>query len=228
MSRELYPALSGAFGAWRQLEVIANNIANAQTTGYKAERVAFEAHGPRSAYARIADGLVDQSTGAPSRTDDPLHVALQGPGFFVVEATGEQPWLTRDGQLHLDPRDGTLRTPAGHLVQGADGPIEVPPGERARIEADGTVVASESGVVGKLRVVVANVEPLGGNLWRPLAPMVEQDAVLVPGSIEQSNVDPMRSMVDLIAASRTFEVVQNVLRTSDELDARLNEFGRGA
>lgn len=226
MSRELYPALSGGFGAWRQLEIIANNIANAETTGFKAERLVYEATGPGGDYVRIADGMVDQSTGAPMNTHDPLHVALQGPGFLVVEATGELPWLTRDGQLHVDPSDGVLRSLSGHAVQGRNGAIEVPPGETARIDSDGWVLASESGPVGQLRVVTAPVEPVGGNLWRASGPMEDVEPDLVLGALEQSNVDPMRAMVDLIAASRTFEMVQKVLETSDELDARLNEFGR--
>jgi len=226
MSRELYPALSGGFGAWRQLEIIANNIANAETTGFKAERLVYEATGPRGEYVRIADGLIDQSTGAPVTTHDPLNVALQGPGFLVVEATGEVPWLTRDGQFHVDPADGVLKTVAGHPVQGRDGVIEVPPGQTARIESDGWVVASEDGPIGQLRVVTAPVEPVGGNLWRASGPMADVEPDLVPGALEQSNVDPMRSMVDLVSASRTFEMVQKVLETSDELDARLNDFGR--
>ncbi|MEO0602197.1 MAG: flagellar hook-basal body complex protein [Myxococcota bacterium] len=225
MSRELYPALSGAFGAWRQLETIANNVANAETTGFKAELLVYESAGPRDAYARISDGTIDQTTGTPMPTGDPLHVALQGPGFLVVEATGDVPWLTRDGQIHVDPSDGTLRTASGHVVQGEDGPIAVPAGEVAHIEADGTVLAGDL-QVGRLRVVGADVEPLGGNLWRARGPLVEQEPTLVTGALEQSNVDTMRSMVDLIAASRTFEMVQKVMETSDELDARLNEFAR--
>ena len=226
MSREMYPALSGAFGAWRRLEIVANNIANAQTTGYKSERLVFEATGPGGEYARIADGMIDQSTGAPKPTHDPLHVALQGSGFLVVQATDEVPWLTRDGQLHVEPSDGTLRTPSGHLVQGTDGPIVVPAGQRARIEADGTVLADDV-PVGQLRVVDANVEPIGGNLFRPLGALADRDPTLVPGALEQSNVDSMRSMVHLIEASRTFEMMQKVLQTSDELDGRLNEIARG-
>ncbi len=223
MSRELYPALSGAFGAWRQLEIIANNLANAETTGFKAELLVYESIGEGDAYARISDGMVDQSTGAPMSTDDPLHVALQGPGFLVVGSSTDVPWLTRDGQLHVDPADGTLRTAGNHVVQGEQGAIRVPPGETARIEPDGTVVAGDN-VVGRLRVVTADVEPLGNNLWRPRSPLADQEPSVLPGALEQSNVDPMRSMVDLITASRTFDVVQRVMRTSDELDARLNEF----
>jgi flagellar basal-body rod protein FlgF len=226
VSRDIYAALSGAFGAWRQMETIANNLANANTAGFKAERIAYEATGPEGAYARIAEGWLDPADGAPRPTGEATHVALQGPGWLVVEADGAS-LLTRDGQLHVDPDDGLLRTMSGHAVLGDGGPIVVPPGATVRIAEDGEVATTEGEILGRLTVVEAEAEPLGGNLWRPLSVPVARTARLVPGAVEQSNVDPVHAMIQLVEASRAFEQFQKVLQASDELDARLNEITRG-
>jgi flagellar basal-body rod protein FlgF len=226
MSRDLYSALSGAFGAWRQLEVVANNIANADTTGFKGARVTFEAQGPDGAYARVAGTLVDARSGAARATNTPTDVALQGTGWLVVDGGGS-PLLTRDGHLHVDPMDGTLRTVDGFAVMGDSGPIVAPPGQSVRIDADGLVTADDGTELDRLRVVEAATEPAGGNLFRPLGPLVDAPVTLIPGALESSNVDPVRAMVELVEAGRSFETFQKVLQTSDDLDSRLNEFGRG-
>lgn len=228
MSRDLYSAVSGAFGAMRQLEIVANNIANAQTTGFKRERIAHEATGRDSAYTRIADGLIDQRDGVPTASGNPLDVALKGPGWLLVQDGARGPLLTRDGHLHADPLDGVLRTRSGHPVQGQAGLIVVPPGQTAHVTDDGTVVASEDGAIGRLRVVTAAAEPVGGNLWRPLGALSEREPTVVPGALEASNVDPVISMVELVEAGRAFEMFHKIIQTSDELDARLNDYGRGA
>ncbi|HHO51822.1 MAG TPA: flagellar hook-basal body complex protein [Deltaproteobacteria bacterium] len=228
MSRDLYSAVSGAFGAMRQLEVVANNIANAQTTGFKRERVAYEAHGLGSAYTRIADGLIDPRDGVASASGSPLDIALRGPGWLLMQDGARGPVLTRDGHLGVDPVDGVLRARSGHPVQGIAGVIVVPPGQTARITDDGAVIASEDGEIGRLRVVIATAEPLGQNLWRPTSALVDREPTLVAGALEASNVDPVVSMVELVAAGRAFETLHKIIQTSDELDARLNDYGRGA
>ncbi|MBX2796562.1 MAG: flagellar hook-basal body complex protein [Myxococcales bacterium] len=229
MSQDLYSALSGAFGAWKQIDVVANNLANAQTTGFKRERLAFEGKGAQSSYARVADGLMDRRDGVARATGRPLDVALQGQGWMMVASSdgGDGPLLTRDGQLHVDPNDGVLRTVHGAAVMGQAGPIVVPPDQSVSIDDQGVVHASEDGPVGQIRLVDGPAEPLGANLWRPLGTLTDVQPTLVSGALEQSNVDPVIEMVALVEASRTFEMLQNVMKTSDQMDARLNEFGRG-
>ncbi len=229
MGHELYSALSGAFGALRRMDIVANNLANVTTSGFKRERIAMEATGPDGAYARVADGMYDPRDGTTRSTGNPLDVALQGPGFLVVQdrVAGRGTLLTRDGELRLEPRTGVLQTSTGAALLGTQGPIAVPPGESVRIDEDGRVWASETGLLDQLRVEDAAVEPLGDNLWRPLGPSRDIPPKLVPGALEQSNVQATVSMVELIEASRTFEMLQNVMRTSDQLDDRLNDFTRG-
>jgi len=227
MSRDLYSALSGAFGAWRQLEVVANNIANADTTGFKGERVTFEGRGPDGAYARIADGVMDPRDGAPEATGLPTDIALQGEGWLLVQAPGGAPMLTRDGHLHVDAFDGTLQTADGLPVLAEDGPVIVPPDRSVRISDDGTVLLDDGTELTTLRMVTAPAEPAGGNLWRASGPIQDIAPRFVAGALESSNVDAVRAMVELVEAGRSFEQFQKVLQTSDELDARLNEYGRG-
>lgn len=225
----MYSALSGAFGALRRLDVVANNLANVNSTGFKRERVAFEATGPGQAYARVADGLYDQRDGALTTTGNPLDVAVRGPGWLLVDngpGTGG-PVLTRDGALHVDPTTGVLRNRTGGAVLGQEGPIVVPLDQTVRIDQDGVVHASEDGEIGALRVVDAVARPLGGNTWSATGTVTDKPTNVVAGALEQSNVQPTVAMVELIEASRTFEMLQNVMRASDELDSRLNQFGRG-
>jgi flagellar basal-body rod protein FlgF len=227
MGRDLYAALSGAYTSMRRLDTVAQNLANVSTTGYKAQRLTTEATGQGGAYARIAEGLYDMQDGAVVRTDHPTDVAVQGNGWLVLDG-GTGAMLTRDGRMRPDA-DGTLRDPNGHAVMGQLGTIQVPLGETVRIEADGTVVGSESGPIDRLRVVAAAAAPMGGNVWAPEGPMTdltEGEVQLVPGAVEGSNVDPMRAMVELVEASRTFEAFQKAMQTSDDTDARLNELGR--
>jgi flagellar basal-body rod protein FlgF len=227
MGQDLYSALSGAYTSMRRLDAVSTNLANVDTTGYKAQRLTIEGTGGDGAYARIAEGLYDHTDGPVQRTEHPTDVALQGQGWLVVDH-GDGVALTRDGRLRPSP-DGTLTAPGGRPVLGQSGPIVIPPGETVRIEADGTVVGSESGPIDKLRLVVADAAPLGGNLWEPQGPVLDAadgEVGLVPGALEGSNVDPMRAMVELVEASRTFEMFQKAMQASDDSDARLNEMGR--
>lgn len=212
------------------MDVVANNLANANSTGFKRQRVGFEATGPSDAYARIADGLYDQRDGNLTATGNPLDVALRGPGWLLVDGVPGVggPVLTRDGHIHVDPSTGVLRNATGGAVLGGEGPIVVPLDQTLEIDQDGTVWASEDGPIATLRVVEAAARPLGGNLWTALGTLQERTPTLIPGSLEQSNVEPTLAMVELIDASRSFEMLQNVIRTSDELDSRLNSFGRGS
>jgi len=228
MSRDIYASLSGAAASWAQMEVVANNIANASTTGYKAGRLAFSLDGSGTSrlsrvYAQATEVHPDLADGALVRDDNPTHLALQGRGFFALEGQ-ERLLLTRDGRFSLD-EDGQLVSAAGHPVLGEGGPIEIPPGETIRVSTDGRVYGSESGELDRLRLLAGPVSPVGDNLWEQAGPLEEAEAQVSQGALEASNVDPMRAMVELIEASRYFEAYQKAMRASDEADARVNRTG---
>jgi flagellar basal-body rod protein FlgF len=229
MSRDLYTSLSGAAGAWTQIEMLAHNLANTNTTGFKASRLTFELGGPTDhplgqVYAEQRGESVDQTDGALVPDGVPTHLALQGRGFFVVEDKGAV-LLTRDGRFQPGP-DGTLVDGTGRRLLGVDGPIRVPEGETLTVLQDGTVQGSESGELGRLRIETGqNVRPIGDNYFVAEGTLVHAGAQVVQGSLEQSNVDPMRLMTELVQASRMFEAYQKAMQASDELDARLNQIG---
>jgi len=229
MSRDIYSSLSGATAAQYQMDLIAQNVANANTNGYKELRAAFELDGNGmgplgQVQTRESETRSDMRSGSIRIDQDPNHLALQGEGFFVVSANGRE-MLTRAGSFHRND-DGEILTEAGHLLMGDGGPIDVPVDEQFRVANDGRVFGSKSGELGQIRLVNAdNVTQVGGGLWRADSPMMESDAQVVQGALETSNVDPIRAMVELVEASRLFEAFQKAMQASDELDQKLNRMG---
>lgn len=233
MSRDIYPSLSGAAATWRQLEVLSNNIANADTAGFKAHRTRFDNVLAGKADGLLADGYVqadhsvqDFSDGALHHDGVSTHLALQGRGFFSVESPllAGDPVLMRAGAFQIDAQ-GFLATPDGERVLGQSGPIQLAqegdtPGALS-ITADGVVLVGGE-EQDRLRIVDGDdLEPVGGSRWR--APGGVRDAVgttIVQGALEGSNMDPMRGMTELIQTSRYFEMYQKAMQTSDELDRR--------
>jgi flagellar basal body rod protein FlgG len=229
MSRDIYSSLSGATAAQYQMDLIAQNVANANTVGYKEFRVAFKQEG--SGFGPLgqvmtgrAETKADMSNGSIRIDNDPNHLALQGDGFFVVEADGRE-LLTRAGAFQRN-QEGQLITGDGHTLLGESGAIEVPIEEEFRVANDGRIYGSVSGEIDKIRIVSArDVTPIGSSLWRADSPMTESEAEVIQGALEGSNVNPLRAMVELIEASRMFEVYQKAMQASDELDQKLNQMG---
>lgn len=223
MSRELYAAVSGGSAAWKRLDTVAHNLANAGTDGFRGSRVAFEMFDAEAGLVRATEPVADLRDGAVHATGNPLDLALQGRGWLAVEGP-DGPLLTRDGRLSVDG-EGRLTHASGRAVLGEDGPLDVPPGETLRFGDDGSIYGDQSGLIGRLRLVDATASPAGGSLWRPTGDLMPASARVVAGSLEGSNVDPLGAMVELVQAGRAFEAFQQAIRGSDELDARLNETG---
>jgi flagellar basal-body rod protein FlgF len=218
MKSDIYTALSGAMSAMRQLDVVSNNVANVGTTGFREGRVSFESI---AQHARVA-------TVRPSTTDGPLmvdadssHLALRGDAFFSL-ADGS---FTRDGAFRLDG-DGALVTADGTPVLLESGTLQLEPGESFAVSAEGDVTGAVSGQVGRLKLAsLATASPLGDNRWAGTAAAAATGVRVVQGALEGSNADPMRSMIELIEASRYFESQQKAMQTSDEMRSRLNQIG---
>ena len=213
--RDLYTSFSGASAAWRQLELIANNVANANTQGFREQRQRFELVGETTVQA--SGTIYNRDDGELATDGVATHLALRGEGFFALgDGTA-----TRDGGFRLDP-EGQLVTVEGTPVLTDGGPVQLDPGETMTVSAEGLVTGSLSGEVGRLQIVLlANATPLGGGRWSGTATPTE-GTVVVQGAREGSNVDAMRAMVELIEASRFFEAQEKVMQTSDEMHARLN------
>ena len=220
----------------RHQERIATNLANANTVGFKRDRVFVEAlnerldaeSAPRS--ERVPTQWADMESGGLQSTGNPLDVALQGDGFFVVnDGAGDEERYTRAGRFMIDS-DRTLRTPSGLTVQGQDGgPITVPdqPGD-IQITQDGRLQLNGR-EFGRLRVVRFD-DPLrlerreGATFAAPTTVPIEmEEPTILQGQLEASNVNPVETMTDMITHYRLFETQQRMMRTSDELLGRVSK-----
>jgi flagellar basal-body rod protein FlgG len=230
---------SGMQVQWRRHELLANNLANAATTGFKQDDLTVLA-GPQSWPAGAVAPSVgvqgiapwtDYSAGTIRTTGRELDVALDGPGFLAVQtARGER--YTRAGALGIS-RDGYLVTAAGDQVLGAAGPIAIR-GTRPAISAKGEV--QDGGrVVDTLRVVDFDkpyrLVKEGNGLFaaaNPAAPVrPAADTQVVAGALEDSNVNTVRTMVDMIEMLRSYESAQRAIQAADEADHyAANDMGR--
>ncbi len=226
-----------------RLDVIANNLANAATAGYKAQAVGFDrllaaALVPTSAFdapaamttVLAARTSTDFAPGPVLETGRPLDAAIDGPGYFVVQGP-RGPELTRGGAFTRDAQD-RLVTLDGLPVLGADGrPVALPAAGTARLTPDGTVLVNETPAGQLLLVDVPGVRlgraggarfvPAGGT---PLAPAPVR---LVPGALEGANVNPILALVELVDVLRTYEAAQRAVRQIDDTVGRaINDVGR--
>ena len=225
MDAAMYKALSGAIVQMRKLEVVSQDLANINTSGYKGQRLAFNevlaarlpAETRSGGFVAVGDQRTDFLQGHLQGTGNPFHLAIDGEGYFVVETPrGER--YTRSGGFTMSA-DGTVITPQGEPLLGEGGPIQVP-GGRMIVGLDGTV-RSENGEVGKLRIVRflenRQVVKEGANLLRADAANVEDVATprVAQGSLEQSNVSPIDSMVSMITIQRQFEAYERAMKLMD-------------
>jgi len=229
MSADIYTSLSGARAAQYQMDIVAQNIANVSTVGYREQRVTFELDGSGEgllgqSHANVSGVIPNMADGTVRIDNDPNHFALQGEGFFVVDV-GSEELLTRVGQFVVDAK-GVITTAQGNPVMGSTGEIEIPEGETFTVTNEGIIIASESGEIGKFDLVMADdISPMGGGMWRANSGLREADVSVIQGALEGSNVDSMRAMVELIEASRYFEAYQKTMQSSDEMDAKLIQVG---
>lgn len=234
MADGIYVTMNGAAARSEQLDAIADNLANAQTPGFKAARPAFEAFFPASGApdksypAAVATGF-DLRPGPTARTDNPLDVLPEGGAFLAVAAPGGGVAYTRDGRLSVDS-ERRLATATGRLVLDRSGaPIRVPPGAPPRVGADGVVRAGDLQLGELARVRLDGpVERIGPTLLAPAAggqavPVASPVAV---GEVELGNSSPLDAMVQLISAQRNFDASMQAMQTYRSLDARASDLGR--
>lgn len=226
MGNAIYTTLTRQSGLMREMQLIANNIANAATTGYRQEGLVFSEFirridGGQSlsmATATVRDTSMLQ--GSMTQTGGNLDLAIDGEGFFLVE-TPQGQRLTRAGHFMVSAA-GDLVTPAGHLVLDAGGaPIFVPPDAvDLSVSGDGTI--SAGGLpLGQIGVVLPT-DPMAltretGTLFRTDQGTVPSDAGRVlQGFLESSNVDPVGQIARMIQVQRAYEMGQALLEREDE------------
>lgn len=246
----MYTAVSGQAAIFKQMEVIANNLANSTTAGFKAERILFEKvlkdeqhlyDSPRKEilgptrlstdeYVHIKGSYTDLSTGPIEVTHNPLDVAIINEGFFVLN-TPNGPRYTRAGQFSLDDQ-GRLVSFEGYSVQGQSGDITLGVG-KIQVLDDGSITLNGN-LVDRLRIVKIESEfliresaqkfdvPMGGSVQDL------ENFQVQGGAIEGSNVNPVRELTDMIFAARMYESLQKVQQSNSQMTRNRNDaFGRG-
>lgn len=226
-----YVALSRQMTLQRHMATIANNIANAGTSGYRAEHALFEAvlqeqREPEPAtFVQDAGLYRDASPGPITPTGNQLDIAINGEGLLsFLTPAGER--YGRAGHLQPDAA-GQLTDPAGNPVLDEGGrPIVLPEGEpEITIAADGTI-SGRGGVLGRLQLVAFDEAALvreGSGLYRSEAVPRPATGSIVQGAIEQSNVAPVLEMTAMLETVRAFQGVQRLIETQHELDRRAIE-----
>jgi flagellar basal body rod protein FlgG len=227
-------AASGLRARMESLDLLANNIANASTGGYKADRefyslyVAPEASGNDAASTMplIERPWVDHAQGVLHNTGNPLDVALTGKGFFAVNGPSG-PLYTRNGNFHL-AADGKLTSPDGYPVRDAQGAALTLQSTRALdISSDGTI--TQDGVIaGKLEIVdftsTAGLTKQGSNYFRINDPSVRPAAVsgtsVEQGHLEASNTGGAEGAVRLVSVMRQFEMLQKAVSLGAEMNRK--------
>ncbi len=240
MDAGIFSAVSGSLAAQTRLDALANNLANANTSGFKAERVlqraerAGEIVPPPTAVATPVTRErteTDFSQGPIARSGNPLDVAIAGEGFLVVKTDrGER--LTRSGNLVLDSA-GFLAASDGSRVQGTSGDISISKGPIV-IGTDGSIRAGDQRV-GQLRVVtVEDPSKLVRESGTRFAAGTQVPTDALPGSVdiqqgatEGANLAPIEGLVALIETVRGFETYMRAAERLDQVTSRaINEVGR--
>jgi flagellar basal-body rod protein FlgF len=233
MDRLVYVAMSGAKESLRAQAANNHNLANASTTGFKADLSAFQTRSvvgpglPSRAFAVDASVGWDSTTGALEQTGRDLDVAVQGKGWIAVQAPDGSEAYTRAGDLRVDP-SGVLMTATGHVVLGDDGPVTIPPNTSLTVAGDGSIsivpVGQEAktlATVGRIKLVNPPEDTLTrgpDGLFRTAdnTPAVADANVhVVSGALESSNVNIAAAMTNMIELARNYELQVKAIHTAE-------------
>lgn len=236
MNRGIYPVMAGGITQERQMELLAHNIGNIHTSGFKKDASVFESIlarsvGPRIAgidmFPQVATVRPDVTQGTLRYTGNDMDVALEGEGFFVVRtAVGERHY--RGGQLQIN-KDGELATFNGDPLLGAGGPITMPDGQMA-IDKKG-VVSVGTKVVGTLRVETlpaGEIPTKAGDLYwvAPRSALPAKNIRIHQGTVEQANVNPSTELGNMIRVTRGYEQMQKAIQAMDEMTGQIIQSSR--
>jgi flagellar basal-body rod protein FlgF len=240
MDRLIYTAMTGASQTLNRQAAVAHNLANVSTTGYRAEEhrlraVQVQSNAaqkglPTRAFVVDASTHTDFAPGPQIFTGRAYDMAVQGPGWFAVQAPDGSEAYTRNGSFEINV-NGVLQTRNGLSVQGDGGPISIPPDVKVSVGVDGTIsVVPESGAQNIVNVVgrVKLVNPPEADLVRGedglfrlrdggTAPTDERVRA-ASGYTEGSNVNAAEQMVTMISLARQFEMQMKVLSSADAND----------
>ncbi len=255
MQDSVYNALFGALNQEHRLNIISNNLANVNTAGFKKEALAFEqvlhhyAHdfvdpnqglrggviwpeADQMTQPRISESRTAFQQGTLKQTGNALDLAVMGEGFFKVQ-TPEGERFTRNGQFSLSAQGGLVNS-HGHALMGTSGPVQVPSPGAISITPGGDLAVNGQ-VVGQISVSTVSdlnaLKKVGDNLYQlpkesDAREIAANEAEVVQGALEQSNVNAVVEMVRMIETMRTFEACQKIMSSSNDQDTQMiNKLG---
>jgi flagellar basal-body rod protein FlgF len=228
MDRMIYLSMAGAKATMQRQEVIANNLANVSTNGFRADLTAFRAVPVRGdgastrVYALETTPGYNAEPGPVTATGRNLDVAMKGNAWLAVQGADGNEAYTRAGALDVNT-EGVLVTKTGLTVLGDGGPINVPANAEVQVAADGTISAkvgnAKSQAVGRLKLVTPEAPLNRGTdgLFRAGEDLPADPAArLQDGALEGSNVSPVETMVAMISAARQFEHQMKALQSAQD------------
>lgn len=230
-------SLSRQVALQRQMDVVANNMANINTTGFKNEAMLYEeykmpvardrdfAYPDQSlSYTQDWATMHDLSSGAIIQTGNPLDVALQGEGFISVQTpAGER--YTRDGEFKLD-NTGTLVTSNGMPVLSEGGTVKFGPAETDIAFGQDGSISSSAGNKGRLKIVRFDqpqaLKREGDNLYSDPnnGAVADPDTIVAQGAVERSNVSGVTEMANMIRVNRAYQSISQMIERQDELRSK--------
>ena len=238
MENTLFVALSRQVTVRRQMEVVANNIANMNTTGFKGEKMMFVEHlvrskgtgsvlGDKLSYVRDVATLRNNSKGFIKQTGNPLDLAIADEGYFAIKGrAGEQ--YTRNGRFQMDAT-GQLVTGTGDAVLSSTGePFFFGPTDtQITISGDGTV-STENGSIGRLKVVSFEnemaLQQAGGSMFNAgdnNPPSDVEFPNVMQGALESSNVQPILELTKMIEVQRSYDGARSLIDKEDERQKKM-------
>ncbi|MCG7584086.1 flagellar basal-body rod protein FlgF [Photobacterium sp. OFAV2-7] len=244
MDKLLFTAMSGASRVMMAQQVHANNLANVNTTGFRAdieqaESIAVKGEGYKSRTLVAARaGGTDFSSGALQHTDNPFDIAIRGEGFFAVQAGENGEAYTRSGNFHLDADGGLML--GNRPVMGEGGPLVIPQYQQLDVGTDGTISIVPQGgglvqEVGRLKLVkpdLDNVRKGEDGLFRVAGAGAQADmdetVTVASGYLESSNVNAIDSLINNMSLSRNFEFQVKMMKTAEDLANAGNRIIRGS
>lgn len=224
MENSIYLVLSRQSVLKNNMDIIANNVANMNTPGFRAQNLVFSEYiekigGEEKEISFVRDNLQYQDTsgGPMEQTENPFDVALVGPGFITIDGPDGQPAYTRAGNLQIGT-DGTLQTSAGFQVSGG---IEIPEGATQISIDENGIISSADGEIGSLQIVefenLQNLEPMGNNLYKTdAAPGPATETKVKQGYIEGSNVNAVLEMTRMIETLRNYQSIHKTMEGEHE------------
>jgi len=244
MDNFLFVAMSGAKENMLSQQLHMNNMANASTTGFRADFAAarsqpvFGPGAPSRVYSMSENPATDFKAGSMISTGNPLDVAIQGDGFIAVLDKQGMESYTRAGDLRLT-ETGMLMTGTGLPVLGDGGPIAIPPSQKIDIMGDGTISIVPLGaendataVVGRIKMVKPEIKDLekndAGLIVTKNGQPAEVDGTvrLISGMIEGSNVNAITEMVNMMSLSRQYEMQVKLMKKAEEMDQSSSQLMR--